>query len=713
MAMKVEDLSNSAEYRIIYVYTKQSYIDLADARGMWVKVGETTQMSADMRVGQQDSTSDAEPLLVQQTWKVPMWLRDTTIHAELVKMGKMAVRTDKAREWYACTVDDVSRAINNILHGISRPNSYKMRPEQKACVLQAVKHFQSGGDKFLINAIMRYGKTFVTYQILKAMNLRRVLVLTYKPAVDASGREDLETHTDFDGFKYFHAKDFGKGNPVKMRDEVDECDVLFASFQDINDMTKPKWRNIRNYRFDMVILDEQHYGTGTARAQDTLDKLTFDRLLEVSGTPLKALMTGEYIADEMFSWSYADEQKERRIEEKAGWMTEIYRSLPVMNIHTFKVDDAVKDEVLSHYDKAEGFSMAKMFASDDGVTFNDEASVRLFLDQVLGRQGHKNKSPFRTHAADHSLWVLPSNVKSVNALCLLLNRMCDYEIINVAGDNVRSLSKVIDTINRNEQTITVTCGRFNTGVTVKKWDMIVMLDDGAAAESYFQTIFRAKSPDSDRAKEMCYVVDNPQRCLSMIYNYAAETAKKNQGTADAVREFLDFAPVMDHTGNKPVEVSADEVLAFIEENGDYIRSFGSPSMFNWSVLDDHSDNFHGMTPMDIVKMVRQLADSGLDKGKNFLTKVKPNKNGTVDLTKKERDVLRLKVMGMLSNLPRYILLTPDPIRSADDITEWDDPLFEKVMGVSNETFADMCGPFIREDRLNRCIVSYNQLMKLS
>jgi len=279
--------------RELYTYTKQSYIDLAEERGLWLKVGETTQESAALRVAQQDGTSDAEPLLIQKTWKVPMWLTDHTVHAELKKMGKLQVR--ERREWYVCTVEDVSSAINNILHGISRPNSYKMRPEQKACVLQAVKHFQSGGDKFLINAIMRYGKTFVTYQILKAMNLRRVLVLTYKPAVEQAWREDLETHVDFEGFNYYHGKEFGKGKPVTLPDSGPGCDVLFASFQDINDMKKNKWRKIRNYSFDMVVLDEQHYGTGTVRAQDTLDKLSFDRLLEVSGTPLKALMTGEYL----------------------------------------------------------------------------------------------------------------------------------------------------------------------------------------------------------------------------------------------------------------------------------------------------------------------------------------------------------------------------------------------------------------------------------
>ena len=695
--------------RKIYAYTKQSYIDLAESRGLWLKVGETTQDSAADRVSQQDSTSDAEPLLIQKTWSVPNWLTDHTIHAELERMGRKAVRTDKQREWYQCVVEDVSTAINNLIHGISRPNSYKMRPEQKACVKAAVKHFESGGDKFLINAIMRYGKTFVTYQILKALGLSRVLVLTYKPAVEQGWREDLETHVDFDGYNYFHAKDFGRGNPVKLPESGPGCDVLFASFQDINDMKKNKWRHIRNYHFDMVVLDEQHFGTSTIRAQNTLAKLSFDRLLEVSGTPLKSLMTGDYLPNEMFGWSYSDEQSRRTIEMENGWQTEIYRWLPKMNIHTFSVSDEVKNNIVAHYSDDEGYSMTKLLASDDGVTMNDEASVKLFFDDVMGRTGHKHNSPYRTVAADHSLWVCPSNVKSVSALSLLIEKYYPgYTVINVAGDNIRCLNKVLDIIDRNEKTITITCGRFNTGVTVKAWDLVVMLDDGKAPESYFQTIFRAKSPDKDRQKEECYVVDyNPQRALEMIYRYAEIVAKEKQSTCESVREFMDFAPVMDHVDNKLVPVDAEKVLSYISESGDYVRSFSNASMFDWKVMDKYSDQFIGVDAMDVIKHIEQIADSDLVKGKNYLSNVKP-KRGVVDLTKKEMDELKRKAMGMLAKVPHYMFLAED-VKSVSDITDYDDPLFEQVVGVPNEVFASMCGTFIREDRLNRCIVAFNQL----
>jgi hypothetical protein len=369
----------------------------------------------------------------------------------------------------------------------------------------------------------------------------------------------------------------------------------------------------------------------------------------------------------------------------------------------------VKNNIVAHYSDEEGYSMTKLLASDDGVTMNDEASAKLFFDDVMGRTGHKHNSPYRTVAADHSLWVCPSNVKSVSALSLLIEKYYPgYTVINVAGDNVRSLDKVLDIIDRNEKTITITCGRFNTGVTVKAWDLVVMLDDGKAPESYFQTIFRAKSPDKDRRKEECYVVDyNPQRALEMIYRYAEIVAKEKQSTCESVREFMDFAPVMDHVDNKLVPVDAEKVLSYISETGDYVRSFSNASMFDWKVMDKYSDKFIGVDAMDVIKHIEQIADSDLTKGKNYLSNVKP-KRGVVDLSKKEMDELKRKAMGMLAKVPHYMFLAED-VKSVSDITDYDDPLFEQVVGVSNDVFSSMCGTFIREDRLNRCIVAFNQL----
>ena len=224
-----------------------------------------------------------------------------------------------------------------------------------------------------------------------------------------------------------------------------------------------------------------------------------------------------------------------------------------MEIHTFEVCADAKKACLA-YTGEEQFTMTKMFGSSDGVKFNDEPTVKLFIDQVFGRGAVKKiHSPVRTCAADHMLFVMPPNVKSVNAFCNLLDRMVgeEYHIINVAGNNIKSLTKVKRHIQHYEKTITVTCGRFNTGVTVPEWDVVFMLGDGSAPETYFQTIFRVQSPDKRRGKEKCYVFDfNPERVLELVYTYAELTAKKNKSTKSTLREFLGFAPIIDHSGNK-------------------------------------------------------------------------------------------------------------------------------------------------------------------
>ena len=694
----------------IYVYTTETYRDF---RG-WRKVGQTHQESAEIRVSQQDGTSNPEPLIIEKTFKVEDWISDHTIHAELSKMGKMRVRMDKDREWFECAVEDVQSAINNIQFGISRPNAYPMRDEQQDCHDQAVAHFQTGGDKFLMNAKMRFGKTFTSYQIMKTLGVKRVLVLTYKPAVDASWREDLETHVDFDGWKYVSAKQHNKSNPIVL-DGTSEVEIVFGSFQDANELNKEKWKHACNYHYDLVVVDEMHYGSKTERASHTLDSISYDRILWVSGTPLKALMSGEFLDEEVYTWSYADEQKKRQSEKDAGWQTEIYRWLPVMQFHTFEVTEEAKKQT-SFYSEDEGFTMTKMFGSEEGETFVDQSAVKLFVDQVFGIGVHKSQSPIRTHAVDHMLFVMPSVVKSAEAMCNLLEERVgnEYTIINVAGDHVRDLNKVKQLIERNEKTITVTCGRFNTGVTVPEWDMVCMMDDTRAPETYFQTVFRCQSPDKKRKKELCSVVDfNPQRCLEMIYEFADVTAKKGQSTQAALREFLDFAPVLDHSGNRPVQINADDVLNLMSETGGYAERFGSSVMFNWSMLTSVADKFTVVTPERNVKKKDQISDNDMERGKNYVKRGgSKQKNSTNTNDKQERE-LRQKAVTMMRRLPTYLFLEDETIDSVYDIVHTNNSeLFTESVGISLKDFEELCNGFIKTDRLDRCIMAYNQIEQL-
>ena len=647
-------------------------------------------------------------------------LEQNWLHAKQKRAGTWVPSDKEKSEWFFDpkqeSVDNVvgfgKSLINEWRHGVARPNAYLMREEQQACHDRAVSHFQAGGQKFLMNAKMRFGKTFVSYQIMKSLAVRRVLVITYKPAVDDSWREDLETHVDFEGWHYHSARtDYSNDNPIRL--DGTGVEILFASFQDLNDFDKPKWAQALHYQYDLVVIDEMHYGSKTERAQDTLSQLNYDRILYVSGTPLKALMSGEFLEEEIYTWGYADEQAKRRQEQQGGWETELYRWLPVMRFHTFEVSEEAK-KLVQAYNPEEAFSMTKMFGSDTGQQFNDEASVKLFLDQVFGIGVRKEHSPVRTFAADHMLWVMPPNVNSATAMSLLLERRVgeDYKIINVSGDNVRSLDRVKQLIMTHPKTITVTCGRFNTGVTVPEWDAVFMMDDTRAPETYFQTIFRCQSPDRRRSKETCAVMDfNPQRCLEMIYEFADITARPGQSTQESVRQYLEFAPVLDHSGNRPVEITVDHVLNVMAETGGYAERFGSVAMINWSLLASVEDKFHGIDAEAAAKFSKDIVDNGLEKGKNYDTtnQQKGNKASANEDEKAQRE-LRQRVTTMMRRLPTYLFTEDSRIDNCADIVRvGDGAWFQQCVGIDLDDFDQLCQGFINTDRLDRAIMAFNQM----
>jgi hypothetical protein len=354
-----------------------------------------------------------------------------------------------------------------------------------------------------------------------------------------------------------------------------------------------------------------------------------------------------------------------------------------------------------------------MFASEDGKTFIDQSSVKLFVDQIFGIGVRKDHSPVRTHAVDHMLFVMPPNVKSATAFSAYLDARVgnEYKIINVSGDNVTNLKEVKDTIVRNDKTITITCGRFNTGVTVPEWDMVIMLDDGRSPETYFQTIFRCQSPDKKRRKEECFVIDfNPQRCLEMIYNYADITAKKGESTQAAIRKFLDFAPIMDHSGNKPVQTDVNTVLNAMAQSGDYAAQFGNSIMFNWSKLDTVADMFYGLDADKNLKVSEQVADNGIELGKNC----EPTGKGKT-ITKSadeilEEKTLREQVTTVMRRIPTFLFLESN-IESVNDVINTSNKdLFEEITKITVDNFALLCDTgFINKDRLNRSIVAYQQI----
>jgi len=734
-------------YTVIYTYTTS----LRTPKGR-VKVGSARRKAtsayeaARIRIAEQSTAiSSDDPAKILEVFDVNdlcetgdksdslsklRTLEQTFLHKNMKNKGMwfagdQEVDVKDSSEWFFAdtvydVVTEVKSQLNQKRHGVARPNSYKMRDEQQECHNMAVDHFTTEGSyQFLINGKMRFGKTFVSYQIVKSLakffdKKFKVLVLTYKPTVEAGWEEDLRKHVDFDGWEYTYAKGCDKNNPVTIGDA--DVEVLFASFQDLNDMDKAKWKNIKNYHFDMVIIDEQHYGTQTENAQKTLETISFDRILEVSGTPLHALMSGKFMDDEIYHWSYADEQRKRKAEMDTGWVTDIYRWLPVMKFMVFEISEKAKEQS-SFYEDVEGFTMSKMYASNDGETFIDEAAVTLWLEEAYGTNGHKNKSPIRQYNSDHVVWKLPS-VASCTAMENLLNKL-DYvkhKPLVVSGDKGADLSGVKQHITRFDKTVTLTCGSLMTGTTVPQWDMIFMLDSGSSAQEYFQTIFRVQSSNKDAGKEMCYVVDyNPQRNIQMIYDYAfVQSTVNNKSVQQNITEFLDFAPIMDHTGNKPVLKNVEEVLDAIAHTSNALEKFGSGFNINFNnVTQDVQDTLNPVKQDANSKRSAEVNNNDIELGKNKSNPDKGGSQNTIDTTAKEQRELQQKAITLVKSIPNYLWLEIKKVDNVDDILYINNTeMFEREVGISIEGFNTLCNSqFINKKRVNQCILGFQQNLK--
>ena len=171
-----------------------------------------------------------------------------------------------------CSKKDILTVIQELRQGQkftgTRHQSFQMRAEQKEAVDKTYSHYHSiwqedmnAVPRFLWNAKMRFGKTFASYQLAKKLGAKRVLVVTFKPAVEDAWQSDLESHVDFDGWQYLSRNSDSDPTQISRSKPV----VYFGSFQDLLGRDKygnikPKNQWIHKVKWDLVILDEYHFG---------------------------------------------------------------------------------------------------------------------------------------------------------------------------------------------------------------------------------------------------------------------------------------------------------------------------------------------------------------------------------------------------------------------------------------------------------------------
>lgn len=743
-----------------------------------LKVGDTGK-TVQGRIKQQIGAARSEFKIVLEKSamrKDGSSFRDYEVHRYLRNRG---IKNPDG-EWFKCSVKDVEAAIIAVQSGElneeNRTFDFKMRPEQEAAVDKVIQYFEnykkensSSVPHFLWNAKMRFGKTFTTYQLALKQGWTKILVLTFKPAVEGSWKEDLLSHVDFEGWQFISKdgltyEDADKNKPI----------VCFGSFQDYlgknsstgGIKTRNEWVHATNW--DCVVFDEYHYGAWNDNAKGLFNDLyedgkdedlkyvdkieNFDEaiipistnsFLYLSGTPFKALSSGEFIEEEIFNWTYSDEQK-----AKEEWEGENnpYATLPRMVMLTYQLPDSIREIALGG--EFNEFDLNTFFAASgekENAKFNLESDVQKWLDLIRGgfkettldtlKQGsQKPPMPFSDsrllNVLTHTFWFLPS-VASCHAMKNLMEQRQntfyhDFEIVVAAGTSagigVHALPPVLDAMDDplETKTITLSCGKLTTGVSVKPWTGIFMLRNLSSPETYFQAAFRVqtpwtiKNPDSQSPnkevimKEECYVFDfAPNRALSQVADYACRLNVNESNPEKNVAEFIHFLPVLAYDGSSMKQVDAAGVLDIAMSGTTatlLARRWESALLVNvdnntLARLMANPDALDALKNIEGFRNLNQDIETIINKSES-VKKAKKEKNDG-DMTKKEKQELseeekeykglrkqiQEKLIKFATRIPVFMYLTDYRERSLKDvITQLEPGLFKKVTGLNVKDF---------------------------
>ena len=512
---------------------------------------------------------------------------DKEVHNVLERSGikkKVFDTVNKANEWFITDLETVKRAIAAVKAGRSSLSSAEVtreyspivfRPEQQEAISKTKKQFKKG-NQMLWNAKMRFGKTLSALQVVKDMVFQRTLILTHRPVVDAGWFEDF-------GKIFYDRKDFAYGSKnngesysslERQAESHGLHYVYFASMQDLRGSELVGGNFDKNNEvfatdWDLIIVDEAHEGTQTELGKAVMGELVKEqtKVLRLSGTPFNLL--DDFKEDEIYTWDYVMEQR-----AKVSW-DELhfgdpnpYASLPTLNIFTYDLGRLLHEFV----DEDVAFNFREFFRVNESGSFCHEKDVRAFLN-LLTKEDKDSLYPYANeeyrNIFRHTLWMVPG-VKEARALSAMLQThpvFQHFKVVNVAGDGDQdeesrdALEAVEQAIGKDPdatRTITLSCGRLTTGVSVKAWTAVFMLSGSynTAASSYMQTIFRVQTPATinGRMKEQCYVFDfAPDRTLKVIAETAqisSKAGKTSQSDRKAMGEFINFCPIISIDGSQ-------------------------------------------------------------------------------------------------------------------------------------------------------------------
>jgi hypothetical protein len=760
-----------------------------------LKVGQTTR-SVKQRVAEQLKTAAITNFTIEldepATRHDGSLFTDYQLRTTLAKKGF----ENPALEWMRCSLADIKTAITELRTGHkftgTHSETFPPRREQMEAVEKTHAYFHSiwaedlhATPRFLWNAKMRFGKTFTTYQLAKKLGAKRVLVVTFKPAVEDAWQTDLENHVDFDGWQYL-SKSSG-GDPTTINS--DKPTVYFGSFQDLlgRDATgniKPKneWLHLVNW--DLVVFDEYHFGAWRDTAKELFEgeddavakkaakleygaglvelneelagplereidflPITTKSYLYLSGTPFKALATGEFIEEQIFNWTYTDEQRAKEVfATQNPARLNPYGALPQMRLLTYQMPEELV-AIASAGEFAE-FDLNAFFEAKGraaAAQFTHKSDVQKWLDIIRGshmptavehlKTGTRPPFPYSDVRLlpylQHAFWFLP-NVAACHAMANLLAEKHnvfwhDYNVVVAAGASagigLEALPPVRKAIGSGfeTKTITLSCGKLTTGVTVPQWSSILMLRNLQSPESYFQAAFRVQSPwsiknpngdnpnEEEVLKPICFVFDfAPTRALRQLAEYGIGLSPGESNPENAVKDLVSFLPVLAYHGGNMMQIDAGGILdiAMAGTSGTLLaRKWESALLVNVDneTLRKILENPEAMAAVERIEGWRALGDNIIETIINKSEEVKKLKNKSKDkgfsanekkqLTEEEKEykskrkLVQEKLIKFATRIPAFMYLTDFRENTLQDvITKLEPDLFQAVTGLTVKDF---------------------------
>ncbi|MCF8177307.1 MAG: restriction endonuclease [Sulfuritalea sp.] len=774
----------------IYAYS------IADAahEGL-LKVGQTTR-DVKQRVAEQLKTAAIKNYRIELDESAECddgsIFSDHEVRAALVRKGFANVEL----EWVRCTVNDVKTVLTELRTGQrfagTHHETFPMRREQAEAVDKTFDYYRSiwaenkdAAPRFLWNAKMRFGKTFTSYQLAKKLGAKRVLVLTFKPAVEDAWQTDLESHADFNGWQYLSRSSGSDPTQIDRKKPV----VYFGSFQDLlgRDAAgniKPKNEWLHTVNWDLVVFDEYHFGAWRDTAKELFEgeeeavakketkleyaggledmnedlavlseketeflPITTRAYLYLSGTPFKALATGEFIEEQIFNWTYTDEQRAKEaFAAKNPGQRNPYGALPQMRLLTYQMPD----ELLAiasggEFDEFDLNAFFEASGSGKAAKFKHKSDVQKWLDIIRGGYTAKSVEHLKTGTRppfpysdvrllpylQHSFWFLP-NVAACHAMANLLAEKHntfwhDYTVIVAAGATagigLEALPPVRQAIGSGFETksITLSCGKLTTGVTVPQWSSILMLRNLKSPETYFQAAFRVQSPwsiknpngdnpnEEEILKPVCFVFDfAPTRALRQLSEYGIGLSPNEPNPENAVKDLVAFLPVLAYDGANMTQIDAGGIhdIAMAGTSATLLaRKWESALLVNVDndTLRRIMDSPEAMAAVERIEGWRALGDNIIETIINKSEKVKDlkNKAKNEDLSTKEkkelsdeekeykskRKLVQEKLIKFATRIPAFMYLTDFRENTLQDvITKLEPDLFLAVTGLTVQDF---------------------------